>query len=43
MLEKGQGLEIAPGTRHQFMNQSSADVHFLVISVPSTPGDRVEL
>src|SRR5687767_11270012 len=41
VLEKGQGLEIAPGTRHQFMNQSSADVHFLVISVPSTPGDRV--
>jgi hypothetical protein len=27
--------------KHQFKNQSDADVHFLVISVPSTRGDRV--
>ena len=40
-LKKGQGIEIAPQVNHQFTNQSNADVHFLVISVPSTRGDRV--
>jgi mannose-6-phosphate isomerase-like protein (cupin superfamily) len=40
-LYKGDGIEIPPEIRHQFKNQSSADVHFLVISVPSTRGDRV--
>jgi mannose-6-phosphate isomerase-like protein (cupin superfamily) len=40
-LNKGQGLEIPPRVKHQFKNQSDADVHFLVISVPSTRGDRV--
>ncbi len=42
-LAQGQGLEVPPGAPHQFMNESSADVHFLVISHPSTRGDRVEL
>jgi mannose-6-phosphate isomerase-like protein (cupin superfamily) len=41
VLYKGDGIEIPPEIRHQFKNQSSADVHFLVISVPSTRGDRV--
>ena len=41
ILQKGQGMEIAPMVKHQFKNQSNADVHFLVISVPSTRGDRV--
>jgi len=40
VLKKGQGIEIALLVGHQFKNQSSADVHFLVISVPSTRGDR---
>jgi mannose-6-phosphate isomerase-like protein (cupin superfamily) len=40
-LNKGQGLEIPPQVKHQFKNRSKADVHFLVISVPSTRGDRV--
>jgi mannose-6-phosphate isomerase-like protein (cupin superfamily) len=43
VLEKGQGLEIAPQIKHQFQNQSNADVHFLVMSVPPTRGDRVNL
>jgi len=43
ILGKGQGLEIAPQVKHQFMNQSNADVSFLVISVPSTRGDRVNV
>lgn len=42
-LRKGQGMEIAPEVRHQFKNASTADVHFLVISVPPTRGDRVNL
>jgi mannose-6-phosphate isomerase-like protein (cupin superfamily) len=42
-LTKGQGLEIAPQVKHQFKNRSNTDVHFLVISVPSTRGDRVNL
>ena len=33
VLEKGQGMEIAPQIKHQFKNQSSRDVYFLVISV----------
>ena len=43
VLNKGQGLEIAPTIQHQFMNQSDTDVYFLVISVPSTRGDRVNM
>jgi len=41
-LKKGQGIEIAPTVKHQFKNRSNADVHFLVISVPTTRGDRVD-
>ena len=43
ILRKGQGIEIEPLVQHQFRNQSNADVHFLVISVPSTRGDRVNI
>jgi mannose-6-phosphate isomerase-like protein (cupin superfamily) len=42
-LEKGQGIEIAPDVKHQFKNQSNADVHFLVVSVPATRGDRTNI
>lgn len=42
-LARGTGIEIPPGVKHQFRNRSRADVHFLVISVPSTRGDRVEV
>ncbi len=41
ILNKGQGIEIPPQRKHQFKNRSNADVHFLVISVPSTRGDRI--
>lgn len=41
VLKPGQGLEIPPQVRHQFKNDSAAEVHFLVISVPGTRGDRV--
>lgn len=42
-LSEGQGIEVEPGSRHQFMNKSDTDVHFLVISHPTTRGDRVEV
>ena len=43
VLNKGQGIEIPPQARHQFKNESQADVHFLVVSVPTTRGDRVNI
>jgi mannose-6-phosphate isomerase-like protein (cupin superfamily) len=43
VLEKGQGIEIAPQVKHQFKNQSNRDVHFLVVSVPPTRGDSVNI
>jgi len=43
ILAEGQGIEVAPGTSHQFINESPEDVHFLVVSHPSTRGDRVEV
>jgi len=43
ILQKEQGLEIPPSVKHRFKNNSQVDVHFLVISVPSTRGDRINL
>jgi quercetin dioxygenase-like cupin family protein len=37
------GIEIAPGARHQARNDGAADVHFLVVSSPTTRGDRTDL
>jgi len=37
-----QGLHVPPGTPHRFANESDADVVFLVISAPTTAGDRVD-
>ena len=42
ILHKGEGIGIELLVKHQFTNRSNADVHFLVISVPSTRGDRVD-
>lgn len=42
-LQKGSGLEIEPGIKHQFCNKSEHDVSFLVISMPTTRGDRINL
>jgi len=39
----GQGLHVPPGTRHRFVNRSDADVVFLVISSPTTAGDRTNV
>jgi mannose-6-phosphate isomerase-like protein (cupin superfamily) len=40
VLKMRQGIEIAPGERHQARNLSQADVRFLVISQPPSHGDR---
>lgn len=36
-----EGIEVAPGVPHQMMNLSESDVEFLVISHPTSKGDRV--
>jgi mannose-6-phosphate isomerase-like protein (cupin superfamily) len=40
-LGTGQGVEIPPGQPHQIFNESNTDLEFLVISQPTTAGDRV--
>ena len=42
ILRTGDSLEIPPGTRHQFKNESAEDVEFLVVSAPTTRGDRIQ-
>jgi mannose-6-phosphate isomerase-like protein (cupin superfamily) len=37
------GIEIPPTTPHQARNDGAEDVFFLVISSPTTRGDRVDL
>ena len=39
----GQGVHVPPGIPHRFANVSAEDVVFLVISSPSTAGDRTNL
>jgi len=39
-LASGQGLHVPPGAAHQFRNEAQADVHFLVVSLPKSHGDR---
>jgi mannose-6-phosphate isomerase-like protein (cupin superfamily) len=40
-LEPRTGLELPPGTAHQAINESAADVEFLVVSAPPSHGDRI--
>jgi mannose-6-phosphate isomerase-like protein (cupin superfamily) len=39
-LKANQGIEIPPNSIHQFRNDSTDDVVFLVISSPKSHGDR---
>lgn len=41
-LSAGQGLEVPPGTTHEFANESREVVTFLVVSAPHAHGDRTE-
>jgi mannose-6-phosphate isomerase-like protein (cupin superfamily) len=42
LLAAGTGMHIMPGTHHQIRNPSSSPVRFLVISQPSSRGDRID-
>ncbi|MCB1340859.1 MAG: cupin domain-containing protein [Pseudooceanicola sp.] len=42
-LNAGQALQIPPGRRHQVANDGTEAAEFLVISVPSTRDDRIEV
>ena len=39
----GQGVHVPPEVPHRFVNTSLEEVVFLVVSTPSTAGDRVNL
>jgi mannose-6-phosphate isomerase-like protein (cupin superfamily) len=39
----GQGVQVPPEVPHRFVNTSKEEVVFLVVSTPSTAGDRVNL
>ena len=41
ILNTGEGIEIAPGIIHQMVNNSNDVIHFLVISIPKSHGDRI--
>lgn len=38
----GEGVHVAPGMAHRFINTSDEPVEFLVISSPTTAGDRIQ-
>jgi mannose-6-phosphate isomerase-like protein (cupin superfamily) len=38
-----QGLHVPPDTVHRFVNRSDSEVVFLVISSPTTIGDRIDV
>ena len=42
-IPAGSGLEIEPGVVHRAANLSQIDVEFLVISHPTTRGDRIDI
>lgn len=39
---ENEGVHVPPGTLHKIRNETSGELHFLVISQPSAKGDRVE-
>jgi mannose-6-phosphate isomerase-like protein (cupin superfamily) len=42
VLHAGEGIEVAPGERHQAFNRSAATVRILVTSHPPGQGDRIK-
>src|SRR5438046_570734 len=43
VLQAQQGIEVPAGTPHQMRNESTAEVVFIVTSMPKSHGDRVEI
>lgn len=41
VLKRHEGTEVSPCVPHQIFNEYEEDVEFLVISQPSTQGDRI--
>jgi mannose-6-phosphate isomerase-like protein (cupin superfamily) len=42
-LNPGDSLEVPPGKAHRVRNAGATDASFLVISAPTTQGDRINL
>ena len=42
-VQANESIHIAPNKKHRILNNSDADLHFLVISEPKAHGDRVNL
>ncbi len=42
-VNAGQGINILPGEKHRISNQTEAEITFLVVSVPKSHGDRVNV
>jgi len=42
-LSPGDSLEVPPGTRHRVRNEGHEQATFLVVSAPTTRGDRVNV
>jgi mannose-6-phosphate isomerase-like protein (cupin superfamily) len=43
LVESGQSIHLAKGTKHHIFNNGLQDLQFLVISEPKAHGDRVNL
>ena len=41
LLGPRSGIEVPPGAAHQALNESDAEVEFLVVSTPPSHGDRI--
>jgi mannose-6-phosphate isomerase-like protein (cupin superfamily) len=41
ILNDQEGIEILPGIPHQMMNNSDCEIEFIVVSTPTSKGDRV--
>lgn len=42
-VQQGESIHIATKARHRILNNSGAEIHFLVISEPKAHGDRVNV
>ncbi len=42
-VDAGQGFEVTPGLIHQALNDSTEVVRFVLISVPTSRGDRINV
>jgi mannose-6-phosphate isomerase-like protein (cupin superfamily) len=42
-VRRNEGIHISPGTRHYVSNEGATDLRFLLVSRPTTKGDREEI